>query len=136
LVSELGIGDKVEIKAIPATNRQGMAELLSRASLVVLFSEYEAHPLAVMEALSLKRPVLVADTSGLSEIAERGLARAIPLDCGPDALADAMIEQLDNPLIAGDIKLSTWEDCASELLDVYQHVLSAHHPNLHVSLAH
>lgn len=136
LVAELGLGDKVEIKAVPATNRQGMAELLSRASLVVLFSEYEAHPLAVMEALSLKRPVLVADTSGLSEIAERGLARAVPLESGSDQLAEAILEQLDNPLVVGDIKLSTWEDCAAQLLDVYQRVLSAHHPNLHVSLAH
>ncbi|MFN8528578.1 MAG: hypothetical protein U0670_08200 [Anaerolineae bacterium] len=40
-----------------------MSRLLARASLVVLFSEYEAHPVAVMEALSLRRPVLVADTS-------------------------------------------------------------------------
>ena len=72
----------------------------------------------------------------MSEIAERGLARAVPLDSGPDQLAEAMIQQLDNPLIVGDIKLSTWEDCAAQLLDVYQHVLSDKHPNLHVSLAH
>ena len=125
LISSLGVGNQVEIKAIPATNRQGMAELLSRASLVVLFSEYEAHPLAVMEALSLKRPVLVADTSGLTELAERGLVRAVPLDCGPERLAAAMIEQLDNPLIVSDIKLPTWDDCAGQLLDVYSQVLNS-----------
>ncbi|NJR12906.1 glycosyltransferase [bacterium] len=135
LVTELGIQDKVEIKAIPATNRQGMAELLSRASLVVLFSEYEAHPLAVMEALSLKRPVLVADTSGLSELAQRGLVRALPLECGPQALADAMYEQLESPLIASDVKLPTWEDCADSLLDVYQCVLRTRQA-LSVTLAH
>ena len=41
-------------------------------ALVVLFSEYETHPLAVLEALSLGRPALVADTSGLSELARTG----------------------------------------------------------------
>jgi glycosyltransferase involved in cell wall biosynthesis len=123
IVDSLGMRDYVEIKGIPAANRQGMAELLVRSSLVVLFSEYEAHPVAVMEALSLKRPVLVADTSGMSELAERGLVRAVPASCDPDELAEAMLQQLDHPLIPTDVKLPTWEECSAQLLNVYQHVL-------------
>jgi glycosyltransferase involved in cell wall biosynthesis len=99
-----------------------MAELLSRASLIVLFSEYEAHPVAVMEALSLKRPVLVANTSGLHELAVRGLVQAVPLDSTPDQLAQAMIQQLDQPLIPENIHLPTWEECAASLLAVYQNM--------------
>jgi glycosyltransferase involved in cell wall biosynthesis len=64
LAEATGVADKVEIGGIPADDRQGMAALLSQASLVVLFSEYEAHPVAVMEALSLGWSVLVSDTSG------------------------------------------------------------------------
>jgi glycogen synthase len=123
MADNLGVKDYVEIKPIPAANRQGMAELLSKSSLVVLFSEYEAHPVAVMEALSLKRPVLVADTSGLSELAQRGLVAAVPMGCGPDALAEAMLKQLDHPLIPVGIQLPTWEECAAQLLTVYQQVL-------------
>ena len=44
-----------------------MAEELSQAALVVLLSEYETHPIAVLEAVALGRPALVAATSGLSE---------------------------------------------------------------------
>ena len=41
-------------------------------------SDYEANPVAVMEALALGRKVVVADTSGLSELASEGLATAVP----------------------------------------------------------
>ena len=40
-------------------------------------SDYEANPVAVMEALALGRKVVVADTSGLSELAAEGLATAV-----------------------------------------------------------
>jgi glycosyltransferase involved in cell wall biosynthesis len=127
LVSDLGLSDHVEINSIPPGNREGMAELFSRASLVTLFSEYEAHPVAVMEALSLKRPVLVADTSGLSELASRGLVRAIPLDTTADDLATAILEQLDHPLIPDEVLLPTWDDCAMQLLAVYEQVVRRGH---------
>ncbi|MBC7813783.1 MAG: glycosyltransferase family 4 protein, partial [Burkholderiales bacterium] len=127
LATSLGVQDRVEIQAIPSVNRLGMAELLSRASLVVLFSEYEAHPVAVMEALSLKRPVLVADTSGLSELAQRGLVQALPLESNSDQLAAAILQQLDHPLIPADVTLPTWDGCAAQLLEVYRYVLRRAH---------
>jgi glycosyltransferase involved in cell wall biosynthesis/GT2 family glycosyltransferase len=123
LVNDLGVGDHVEIKGIPSDNRYGMAELIARASVVVLFSEYEAHPVAVMEALSVKRPVLVADTSGLSELAQRGLVRAIPLDSSATELASAIIQQIEQPLIPADVTLPNWDYCAAQLLATYQAVL-------------
>ena len=63
-----------------------MADEIARSSLVVLMSEYETQPLAVLEAVALGRPVLVADTSGMTELAERGLAVAVPLDTHPQIL--------------------------------------------------
>jgi glycosyltransferase involved in cell wall biosynthesis len=122
LAHDLGVEEHVEIASIPPSNREGMAELFSRASLVTLFSEYEAHPVAVMEALSLKRPVLVADTSGLSELARKGLVCAVPPDASSDDLAAAILQQLDSPLIPTEVALPTWDDCAAQLLAVYQRV--------------
>jgi glycogen(starch) synthase len=124
LASDLGVAEYVEIESIPASNREGMAELFSRASLVTLFSEYEAHPVAVMEALSLKRPVLVADTSGLSELARMGLVQAVPPDASSDDLAAAILQQLDTPLIPTEVALPTWDDCAAQLLAIYQRIAS------------
>jgi len=94
----------------------------SQAALVVLFSEYEAHPVAVMEALALGRPVLVADTSGLRELAERRLVRAIPLESKPAEIAFAVIAQLRDPLVPESVQLPTWDDCARELLSEYHSI--------------
>ena len=50
--------------------REGMAALLCSAAAIVLLSEYEAHPVAVMEALAMRRRVVVTDCSGLSEMVD------------------------------------------------------------------
>ena len=132
LAQSLGVSDRVEIGGIPPEDRQGMAALMSQASLVVLFSEYEAHPVAVMEALSLGRSVLVADTSGLSEIAKKGWVKAISLNSTSDEVAAAILRQLNEPLVQHEITLPTWDECTTALLTVYQSVLT---PEGHVTLA-
>lgn len=122
----LGVADRVEIRAIPATERQRMAEELSRTALVVLLSDYETHPIAVLEALALGRPVLVTKTSGLAELADQGLARAIPLESTSEQIAAAVLEQLRQPLVPDSIHLPTWDDCANTLLALYHVVLKRH----------
>ena len=119
---QLGLADRIEIGGIPATDRSQMATTLASASLVTLLSNYETHPIAALEALALKRPVLVADTSGLRELAERGLASAVPLTSTPQAIAAAVVEQLRHPLIPTHLELPTWDDCARELLLLYRGV--------------
>ncbi|MBE3558220.1 MAG: glycosyltransferase family 4 protein, partial [Ktedonobacteraceae bacterium] len=91
LAQAVGVAEHVTIRSVPAGDRRAMAEILSQASLVALLSEYEAHPIAVMEALALRRPVLVADTSGLHELAEQKLVSAIPLDSTPEEVARAAL---------------------------------------------
>jgi glycosyltransferase involved in cell wall biosynthesis len=120
LVHTVGVAEYVEIRAVPASDRQGMAELLSQATVVALLSEYEAHPIAVMEALALQRPVLVTNTSGLREIAEQGLARAIPLESTPEEVARAVLQQIEEPLVpSAHLVLPTWDDCARQLQSIY-----------------
>ena len=120
LARKIGVAEYVEIRAIPASDRQAMAEILSQASLVVLLSEYEAHPVAVMEALALQRPVLVADTSGLRELAEQGLVRAISLNSSPEEVALAVRQQIEEPIVPpAHLVLPTWDDCARHLQTVY-----------------
>jgi glycosyltransferase involved in cell wall biosynthesis len=115
----LGVANRVEIRAIPARDRALMAEVLSCASLVLLLSERESHPVAVIEALALGRPALVADTSGLHELAGRGWARAVPLESTSQEVAGAIIDQLHEPQSPPSIQLPTWDECASALLDIY-----------------
>jgi glycosyltransferase involved in cell wall biosynthesis len=119
LASELGVAGHVEIRAVSGDDRYGMAELLSSAALVTLLSDYESQGIAAMEALTFKRPVLVTDTSALSELAQRGLARAIPLTSTDEQTATAILRQLTEPLIPPDMQLPSWDACASQLLDLY-----------------
>ncbi len=124
LAQELGVSDYVEIRFIPPSERQRMAATLAQAALVVLLSEAESHPVAVMEALLLGRPVLVADTSGLHELAQRRLVRAIPLNATAEETAQAMMDLLRHPFDRHAVQLPTWDDCANHLLALYQSVVS------------
>jgi glycosyltransferase involved in cell wall biosynthesis len=123
LADRLGVSERVQIASIPVGERERMARELSKASLVVLLSEYETQPAAVLEALALGRPALVADTSGLSELAQRGLARAVPLESTPEDIAAAVLEELERPHVTAPPDLPTWDDCASALLGLYRSVL-------------
>ena len=52
LAKKLGVEEHIRIQAIPPEDRGRMAQELERASLVVLLSEYETHPIAILEALA------------------------------------------------------------------------------------
>jgi glycosyltransferase involved in cell wall biosynthesis/GT2 family glycosyltransferase len=116
----LGVGKQVEFTSVPAGEPAAMAELLGRVSLVVLMSEFETHPLVALEAAAAGRRLLVADAGGLSELAEDGFARAIPLDESAEGIARAVVEELTLPPPARRPKLSSWDDCAEELLTLYR----------------
>lgn len=124
LADASGVADRIEIAPVPAGDRRQLAELLARAGLVVLLSDYESQGIAVMEALSLRRPVLVAQTSALAEHARRGLVRGVPLDADPATLAREMAATLDWAPPA-DIALPTWDECAAQLAALYRQVLKA-----------
>lgn len=118
----LGIADRVEIRPIPPGDKEGMASLIARSNLMMLLSEHEAQGIAVLEALALKRPVLVAATSALQEFADRGLARAVPLKSTPEEVAAAVIRELRQPLVPQSVVLPTWDACVGSLLALYQTV--------------
>ena len=120
MARRLGVAERVEIQAVPPGDRGGMAALIARADLVTLLSEYESQGLAVMEALTLGRPVLVTGTSALQELADRGLARMVPLESTPEEVATAVISQLRQPLVPQNVALPTWDACAASLLALYQ----------------
>lgn len=123
LAIKLNVSDHIEIRSVPIAERYRMAEDVSNAALVVLLSEYETHPIAVLEAAALGCPVLVAATSGLKEMADKGLAQAIPLESTPRQVAEAVLHQLSQPHVPPPFKLPTWNECAGDLLKLYQQVV-------------
>ena len=124
LASRLGVADRVTIEAVPADAAHEFAARLGAVNVVVLLSEFETHPLAAIEALALGKRVVVADTSGLRELAEKGHARSVPLDCDPAAVAAAVLAEAERPSESGlSPVLPTWDDCAAAHCALYESVL-------------
>lgn len=122
-----GLADVVRITCVPPADRTAMANLLAGSGVFALMSEYEAHPLAVMEAVALGKPAVVADSSGLGELARRGLAHPVPLDADAAAVAAALVQQLRHPRPpSGPVQAFTWEATAAGVAAVYREALSSH----------
>ncbi|MBO0686159.1 MAG: glycosyltransferase family 1 protein, partial [Candidatus Dormibacteraeota bacterium] len=85
--------------------------------------EYEANPVAVMEAAGLGRRVLVASTSGLRELAQRGLASEVSLETPDWEIGDLISGLLRRPGPATAPQLPTWDDCADRVAAVYGEVI-------------
>lgn len=122
-IDAAGLNDAVSMGSIPATDRQAMADALGEASLAALLSDYEAHPVALMEALAVGTPVIVSRTSGLAELVDDGLAVGVAGDASPAEIADALAHELEHPRAVDPGLLPTWDDCAGQLRDLYLDVL-------------
>lgn len=121
--AEAGVADAVTIRAIAPGDRDGMAAALGRAAVIAAFSDYEAHPVAVMEALTTGRPVVGYDIAGMSDLVEDGLVRGIRPGTEPADAATALISAMAEPARApGD--LPSWQTCTEALVDVYRSVLA------------
>lgn len=118
-VDALGIAENVEFTSTPPDRPAAMAELLQGISLVVLLSDFETHPLVALEAAAAGRRLLVADASGLAELAADGVARAVPLGESAEGVGQAAIEELAKPPREKLPQLTSWDECASELLALY-----------------
>lgn len=124
IAHRLGVADRVSIRFVPPTDRKQMAEALMSAGVVTLLSDYEAHPVAVMEALTVGRPVVVSRTSGLTELADLGWAAGVPPGAAPEDVARAVDAQLTNPQLPDPAVLPTWETCVADLTEAYEAVLA------------
>ena len=118
--ADLGLDDKVEFTSVPPNDPSAMARLLGRTSLVVLLSEFETHPLVALEAAAAGRRLLVADRSGLAELADEGFARAVDPEEAPGSIGRAILEELSAPPPDVRPELPTWDDTAEALHGLYR----------------
>ena len=126
LVQKLGLKDRVAVGGIPPERRKEMGTTLASASVIVLLSEYEAHPVAALEAISLGCSVIANNSTGFAEMAKSGLLRGIDPQALPKAVAAAIVEEIDrSPSSRRTVKIANWDDCAGNLLDIYLDVVRA-----------
>lgn len=124
-VRKLGLDASVTVGGIPPEERHRMGAFLASASAVVLLSDYEAHPVAALEAISLGRPVLASHSTGFAEMAAKGLLQGIDPDSPPPRIAEAILGLVDRPQQnAPRIDIANWDDCTRNLLEIYGEVLA------------
>ena len=123
-MEELGLGGSVTIRSIPTTDREAMAQTLVWSSLVVLMSEFETHPIAVVEALELGTTGAGRRHVGPARDRVPRLARAVPLDSTPDELAARSSRSCASRATGGDRADDVAGLHADRLLAVYAEVLS------------
>jgi glycosyltransferase involved in cell wall biosynthesis len=123
LTTRLGLADAVSFSSFAPSERAGLGDLVRQSDAVVLLSEYEANPVAIMEALGVGADVLVARTSGLTELADEHLVRSVAIDASLAQTAEAILDTAhDHRWSAGPPPLPTWDGCAEALMDLYARV--------------
>ena len=119
LASRLDVSERISIRQVAPADRTAMASELAEASVIAALSDYEAHPVAVMEALSVGRPVVGYDTSGIGDLVAEGWVQGIrggtvcSFGC-PGHRPSNVVRSFVIPA-----QLPTWDDCAEQLMRVY-----------------
>jgi glycosyltransferase involved in cell wall biosynthesis len=122
LADRVGVAGSTEIRAVPPEERSRMATELSRVRVAVLASDFETHPLAMLEAAALGCRLVVADSPGLRDLGDAGLARVVEHAKDPAELARAVLDEIDAPRVSRTIDLSSWDDCTAAHSELYREV--------------
>jgi glycosyltransferase involved in cell wall biosynthesis len=119
LADRLGIGDRVTITHLPPADRPAMATCLAQANVIAALSDYEAHPVAVMEALSAGRPVVGYSTAGIGELVSEGLVKGVIPGSSPETVARELTAAMlrFEPVVFPE--LPTWDSTANQLAQLY-----------------
>lgn len=124
-----GVADRVTIKQLPPADREAMATAMAEASVIAAMSDYEAHPVAVMEALSVGRPVVGYDIAGIGELVVEGLVQGVTPGAPSFTVAEQLLKAMSSPTPAALPELPTWDTSAEELGQLYL-ATAGHGPRL------
>jgi glycosyltransferase involved in cell wall biosynthesis len=94
---ELGL--ETRTRFLGAQPRETVFELLAAADAVLLSSDWENFPHAVVEGLAAGTPVIATDVGGVGEIVTDGVNGLLVPSQDPAALADAIHRFLGDPLL-------------------------------------
>jgi glycosyltransferase involved in cell wall biosynthesis len=111
---------------------QNLADLYRRASVFVMPSYYETFGISVIEAMAFGLPVVATKAGGLPEVVEDGVTGILVPPGDSEALGDALLRLLLDPVLRARMGQAGRERVRSEFtvdrivaqtLDVYQSVI-------------
>lgn len=91
MVEKLVEEKRLEKKIVFFGIRDDVPELLAKADVFVLSSDWEGVPLTILEAMAAGRPVVATAVGGLPELIEDGVTGFLVPPRDPDALAQAIL---------------------------------------------
>jgi glycosyltransferase involved in cell wall biosynthesis len=127
-ITRLGMAEHVRL--IGYVNDEDLPALYSAATCIAYPSLYEGFGFPILEGMACHTPVVTANVSSLPEVAGDAAIMVDPLDT--DALTNALRRVLDDSNLRQDliqrgaerVKQFTWANAATNLREIYQHVLS------------
>ncbi|WP_226479950.1 glycosyltransferase [Natrinema amylolyticum] len=120
LVEELGLEDDVSLPG----SETNPYPYMRRASVFALSSITEALPLALIEAMACTCPVIATDcSSGPVEILDGGRVGPLVPPNDPDALAEAIIDTLDDPPDEAILRERAMDFSVATIADEYEQAL-------------
>jgi glycosyltransferase involved in cell wall biosynthesis len=129
LAEELGLGDRIRFLGM----REDVAELLARAQLYLLISNWEGFPRGILEAMRAGLPVVASDVGGVRESVTDGATGFVVPRADAGHLATRIRQLLQEPSLrlamgqAGRARYEqrfTFERMLDETLAVYREVLA------------
>ena len=120
----LGVADHVEIGALAAEDREAMAHLLSRAGVVALLSDYEAHPVSCDGGTRPGAPCRGRRHQRTSGDRKPWLGSAVAADASATEVATALLAGLDERSDR-TVNLPTWDEAVTRLATLYRSAASS-----------
>jgi glycosyltransferase involved in cell wall biosynthesis len=109
-VTELGISDRISFEGrVPD---ESIPQYYASASVFVLPSVWEGHPLTLLEAWAASTPVIASSVEGIAEFVDHKETGYLVPPKSPDKLANALRFTLENPDQAQE-----WGNVARELVE-------------------
>ena len=98
-IERLGLGDHVRMLGV----RRDVPVLLAASDLFALSSDREGLPIAVLEAMAARRPVLATRVGDVPEVVGDGVAGRLVPAKDAESLAAGMVELFTNPELAAEM---------------------------------
>jgi L-malate glycosyltransferase len=93
IAKKMGIENEVRFLGF----RGDILDVVNCFDIFVLSSYYEGIPIALLEAMALKKPVVATRTGGIGEVVENEVSGLLTEKGNPESLAGACLKILDNP---------------------------------------
>lgn len=128
--NSLGITDRVSFEG--RVSDEAVPEYYASASIFVLPSVWEGHPLTLLEAWASSTPVIASSVEGIQEFVDDGETGTLVPPKSPDKLADAIRDALSNPEMTLEWGRNarelveeeySWKGVADRTYDLYQDIL-------------